>query len=242
MHACFESTALTSPLLIDDSSMLGSDGDSASDAEALAGATFTDENRAWLKPKAKGQQLLSSDDEGKEEEDDNEEEASEEGDDDEMLQLQMGDSDVEEEEDEEEEGEFEEEEDEFDEEGGEGDEYMEGGEGEGEGEEKDDKGRRLGLPEEIKGRIEEVVEILSDFRQRRKPGGALSVHTSIHFTVLTFTRTHHTRLAQCRGRSTCGGWRGTWGSTTATFLSSPICSSPCSAPPVGERACVPACL
>ena len=145
--------------------------------DGLAGAAgFTDENQAWLKPKAmKGgkQQLLSSDDEGDEgaSSDEDEDEEDEVDDDDEFGQLPLGAEGSEEEEEEEgSEGAFDEEEDDEDE--FEAKEY-EGEEGE---EGKDDKGRALGLPEDMKERIEEVVETLSDFRARRKPGGEFGLH------------------------------------------------------------------
>jgi len=132
-------------------------------------AGFTDDNQSWLKPKkgSKKNVLLSSDEEeGGEGEEEEGSEDEEEDDDDLML---GGSSDEEEMEEEDEAGQQEE----YEEEGEEGEEEGELGSEDEEGEEGVRRARNaLGLSDEIKDRIEEVVEILSDFKTRRKTGVA----------------------------------------------------------------------
>ena len=126
-------------------------------------AGFTDENQSWLKPK-KAKALLSSDEEGEGEDKDEEEEEGSSDEEDDDLGLHAEDSDEEKEVEEESDLEGHKDEEEEEEAAAESDNEEDG--------EAAANHKALGLSRDIKDRIEEVVDVLSDFRQKRRPGAA----------------------------------------------------------------------
>ena len=144
----------------------GEEDDDGDDSDGDDGQGFTDENATWLKPKQSKMQLMESDEDDDDEEDDEFGSASDEGSDDEMLEVERQSRIIDEEM------------------------KLEQEEAESElrrtiaqqtsvyhlptAEELEEDENRVVPPSELRERIDDILEVLADFKTRREPGRSRS--------------------------------------------------------------------